>query len=497
MSKVLPTLPNLLAHTVRPKIDLNVVGGDALKDALTPWIGASAAQKLRVVERRLALEKLFADPARIRPILDDLPESQLQILKICRRYGGAVTGGLLLAEMTSRGLLEEIPDDRPRSYYEVRKTDPVFLLSSRMLLVSWDGRPINEYGFGYASYMNRRRYPDMTLFPGLADSIESATPLLWPTASSGPPAAVELRSTAEVAFDLWTTAQTLHDSGVWKTNKGGSLPKTLQNRLRKVLTAPVNDPATPPDIEGLYYEVLRGLDAIDLKDGEGWLDRAAVQKHLDRPAVQQSWRLAQAWMHARLWQDGIGIVPDRDNDNDSVRIRPEQLQDARELLVWALQRIAHGPNDWLDLAAFLADLWEQTRNAVDFYWESYSWQPNLKFKAPSSQLNVVQERQRRYWLEREGIWVANALMGTLAYLGLVERGDLQTRPRFRLTPLGQAVFAAPESTPLPETSPHFLTVQPNHEIVAYLNAADAAAVWPLRAWHTVSRPRPAWCRRSP
>lgn len=77
------------------------------------------------------------------------------------------------------------------------------------------------------------------------------------------------------------------------------------------------------------------------------------------------------------------------------------------------------------------------------------------------------------------MWCANAIMGTLAHLGLVERGDAATRPCFRLTPLGQAVFAAPDAAPPPETSPRFLTIQPNHEIVAYLNVADAAAVWPL------------------
>ena len=43
----------------------------------------------------------------MRSVFDDLPDQQLQqILKICQRYGSAVTGGILLAKATTRGLFE-------------------------------------------------------------------------------------------------------------------------------------------------------------------------------------------------------------------------------------------------------------------------------------------------------------------------------------------------------------------------------------------------------
>jgi hypothetical protein len=35
----------------------------------------------------------------------------------------------------------------------------------------------------------------------------------------------------------------------------------------------------------------------------------------------------RAWLDMRLWQDGIGVVPDRDNDHDPVRIDPSSLRD--------------------------------------------------------------------------------------------------------------------------------------------------------------------------
>ena len=77
----------------------------------------------------------------------------------------------------------------------------------------------------------------------------------------------------------------------------------------------------------------------------------------------------------------------------------------------------------------------------------------------------------------------NALLGfTLAFLGIVVRAGTgqKERPRFRLTDVGRIVFAAPEEVEVKYTpDPKFLVVQPNHEVLAYLDVADAAAVWPL------------------
>jgi hypothetical protein len=64
----------------------------------------------------------------------------------------------------------------------------------------------------------------------------------------------------------------------------------------------------------------------------------------------------RAWLDMRLWQDGIGVVPDRDNDHDPVRIDPSSVRKARELLRWALCRVAHSPEMWLDVETFVRKL---------------------------------------------------------------------------------------------------------------------------------------------
>lgn len=187
----------------------------------------------------------------------------------------------------------------------------------------------------------------------------------------------------------------------------------------------------------------------------------------------------------RFWQDGIGMVPDRDRPDDSERIEPPALHTARELLAWALSRVAQGSAEWLDLETFLTDLWAATgEETINFYWSRYSGKPDFAAARNKAKITADKPRRLAFWLDTEGAWAANALLGTLAHLGLIEPGVApargQQRPCFRLTGLGQAVFGTPERAAAePAYEAQFLTVQPNHEILAYLNVADPRAVWPL------------------
>ena len=158
---------------------------------------------------------------------------------------------------------------------------------------------------------------------------------------------------------------------------------------------------------------------------------------------------------------------------------------ARELLAWAMSQVAHGPNQWLELETFLADFWSVTNeHTLSFSYLNYAWKPHLAEAQAKDRLPPGPERQRSFWMASVGIWVANAILVTLFHLGLVERGNLPSgqdgRHCFRLTPLGRAVFGAPEiGMEKKSYTTKFLTVQPNHEVVAYLEGADPKKVWPL------------------
>lgn len=471
-------LEHPLAQSVNVSLNLSFIDGLELKKIARFWFGTTAANKMRKDECIGALAKLFKDKARIQAKMDSLTDKQRQILGIFKRYGGAVSGTVLLCEVQARGLVEKTR--QPHDWYEQRRHDPVIDLCDKLLLVSQDGEASHLNYHFRSSY--RRIYPDLVAAPGALERIEPAAPLTWKTPSpSKPPEAGYRRFLAEVALDLMTVARALKQIDGWKTSRGGSLGKSLQNRLKKMFPWDKQDPINPPAPESLYYEILRGLGAIhvEYQFDRGTVNLQALERHLCEPGVKQAWHWVRSWMQARLWQDGIGVVPERDSYMKSVRITPEKLAGARALLVWVLGRVAQGQAGWLDLETFLTDLWDELGEEVDFYWHSYSWSPRFKSSADKNELTGA-ARSRAFWLDDEGIWAANAVMGTLTHLGLVERGEAEKgRPCFRLTEVGRAVFGAPEHGMTPTHDPHFLTVQPNHEVLAYLDRADAGAVGPL------------------
>ncbi|HTU16949.1 MAG TPA: helicase-associated domain-containing protein [Gemmataceae bacterium] len=479
-------LEAILARHDTAAPDLEAMNADDLKRAARFWCGTTAANKMRKAECAGALKKVFQDRRRLQEGLRSLPDKQRQILSLFRRYGGALSGPLLQCEALARGLVEKT-DDR-RSYYgRQQPADPVLDLCAKLLLVSQHGGGYGRYDRYYFYSGYRRAYPDLVLPPGIRDLVEPAPPLSWhPSRAAQPPATMSARPAAAVALDLWSIAQALAQAGSWKTNRGGTPAKSVQNRLAKAVAGgDSSGELVPPALESLYYEILRGLGAITVEDDEGSIDLEVVRHRLQDAAIEQGWHWVRAWLSMRLWQDGIGVVPDRDRPNDPERIEPRELHTARELLTWALGRMAQTAEEWLDLETFLCDLWEATgEEALQFYWHHYSWQPDFAAARGKAKITADKPRRLAYWLDSAGTWAANALLGTLAHLGLIEHGvstsRAQTRPCFRLTGLGQAVFGAPERAGSePTYEPKFLTVQPNYDILAYLNVADPRAVWPL------------------
>lgn len=468
-------LNHVLSRTASVTIYLDHYNANDLKRAARFWIGKEAST-LRKDECIAALEKAFKDKLPTRNVLLSLSEKQRQLLSIFARYGTTVSGALLSAELHGRGLVEK--KDKKDLYYYHGRDDVVTELCNKMVLV----------GSGGGSYYYfDRRYPTLTLHPSIAASVQPATPLRWEPSEACPPAKTGYRrSSAEVALDLWQVAAGLREMGNWKTVKGNALSKGSRNRLRKLvpLDPAEKDPLSPPDPESLYYELLQGMGCLSLRADSCDVLDDRLEDHMQQPAAVQAWHWVRAWLEMGLWQDGIGVVPDRDNEHDPVRIEPSGLRKARELLVWALCLVAHGADAWLDLETFLKDLWQATRDdEIDFYWSHYTWHPGFDMARRKNSFPSGDDRSFAFWLDEEGMWVSNAVMVTLVTLGLVERGrstEKKGRPCFRLTELGRAVFGAPEVeiAARGQDTP-FLVVQPNLEVQAYMDQAEADQICTL------------------
>jgi len=477
-------LGHVLQSSLAVKIDLNLYGSTELKRAARFWVGKEAASFTK--EKCIgALTRTMADGDTARRVLAGLTEKECQVLGIFARYGPTVSGGLLTAEVYTRGLIPPPPKNQASDHYyqtyrNWRDRDPVPGLCEKLLLLT-------SYYNSYYWSSDRYRYSQLTLHPTLAQVVGPAPPVAW-CASHACAEAVRTarRSSAQVGLDLWRVAEALRSMGTWQTVKGDSPAKATRARLQKEvgLRDAEKDPMSPPDAESFYYELLHGMDLLKIGDKRSWIHGEALERHLQQPPAAQARRWVRAWLQMPLWQDGIGVVPDRDSDYNPVRIRPSALEPARELLVWALCGVAHAPSCWLDLETFLRDLWRATRETeIKFYWGRYSWDPQFEMGKKREQYHAGDERMLAFWLADEAVWASNALMVTLAALGLVERGQTtgnDVHPCFRLTELGRVVFGAPEVEAAPKSGEaRFLTVQPNLEVVAYLDSADARQVCTL------------------
>lgn len=484
MSAPAVSLEHVLATRTENKPNVDLIGVGDMKHLGRFWFGVTAANKFRGQEGHRALKELLKNRTQVEERVRSLPENQQQVLSVCMRYGGNVSGPVLLAELLARGLVEK---PKPGVYNPgaSRKEDPVHALMDKMLLVHPYGgyHRMPSYGYGYG-YGYRLSYPDLGVLPAVRDLIRPAASLPWrPSAPAAAPTSTTRHVVAEGVLDLWTTAQALAVVQTWKINRGGTLPKSMLNRLAKLFAWPEHDPLLPPDLPALDYEILRGLGAsgmrtISLRSTSRWSKVACAGRPRSRP--------------------GTGCMPGSEANSGRTASAPSRTETAtatrcgsirdacgpHRLLVWALCRLAHGTEEWFDLETFLGDLWCAAGDDIDFYWGTYSWHPQFKSAGKKDAIPAGPERMFAFWLDMEGGWAANALLGTLVYLGLVERGQKgpgrNAQHSFRLTPLGKAVFGAPEiAVSQPEHDPKFLTIQPNHEVFLYLDTADPSKVWPL------------------
>ena len=479
-------LDHLLKSQGRPDFPLFDLRSDELKKACRAWVGKEAYSFNK--ERCLAaLQKAFRDETAGRRVLADLTDQQRQVLAIVARYGWSISGSLLTAEAYARGLRVRDKDGERPAYFAARRDDPVFALCEKLVL-----RKTGSYWDSYDS--SGKRYPSVAAHPELLKLIAPAPPLPWKGSPEWrEPGSAQARLPAHPALELEQVASALEAMGSWALLAGGTPAKSARARLQKQAgsLAAAQDAPPLPDAEGFYYELLRGLGVLTLPEGNPRLSREHLEEHLRQPGVVQAWRHVRAWLQMELWQDGIGLVPDRDNERDPVRIEPGKLHKARELLVWALGRVAHGPAVWLDLESFLTELFRATKESpIDLYWIEFAWHPTFKKARNKNQLQQWGARELAWWLDQEGVWAANALMVTLHALGLVERSLRAADAAdgcFRLTPLGRAVFGAPEAAaPEAPIAQKFVTVQPNFEVVAYLDGADAREVCTLSRFATRS-----------
>ena len=112
MSAAVASLENILVRKETYAFDLEGSNAEELKLAVRFWYDSTTASKSRKADCINLLTRLFRDQARLEAGLRSLPEDQRQILAICKRYGGAISGTVLKSEVLARGLVEPPKEQR-------------------------------------------------------------------------------------------------------------------------------------------------------------------------------------------------------------------------------------------------------------------------------------------------------------------------------------------------------------------------------------------------
>jgi hypothetical protein len=468
-------LPPLLFEPTSRRIPPGLEGMDLneMRKKARAWIGPELSLLPRhslVMTLRQALE----DDNVAERILRTLPPQELAVAAVYRRYGGSVDGEVIRLELMARGLLEIVEVPTPYHIGRAWKSNPVRALTEAWVLVS--ERP--DMGFYFSPYYTHgpeHSFERYSLHAGMVRSIKPAGPPLWsisPAAGMPQAATITGRSAAEVALDLSRVFAFLSAHGSVKVRKNGILATPVLRAMEKAVPLDMVADFPLPDPHVFLFELLRQAGAVRIEATEALADPAAMTRQIDRSGPLQAHTWARGWLAMRDWFDGYGTPSANEREHFATDIRS-----GRQVLAWALGCLARAGDHWYNLSGFIETLHSSLRHASPhFPGRDAAW--NLRVPSVLDPGSTASDRQRAWWYRSAGAWYANAVMVTLVTLGLVERARLGEGPAttlgFRLTDLGRAVFGSPEVGPPPEPAERrCLMIQPNFDVVAYLDQADA------------------------
>jgi Helicase conserved C-terminal domain len=472
MTKADDALPNVLEESARrtEPARMEVRNVDVLRTPARLWLGPEKA-KLNKAPLIAALAHALDNDQAAAQVVKTLSEAERTVAAVYRRYGGTANGEVVRLELTARGLLD-IEEKKYHTYYsETRyRSNPVKSLVDRWVLLL-DAESINDssyydYSSRYDNQDPRKPFRRYSLQSRLVDKIAPAGPVKWsiPAAPRVPDEVVR-RAPAEVALDLSRVLAFVASKEGVKMRKDGLLALPTLRAFDKAMPDDDSD-FIPPDVHALHFEILRSLGAITIEGNSAVVDRAAATRAFERSDPWQAHGWARGWLQTRYWNDGAGVPESFDP-----LYEVDRLPNARASLAWALGGLARSGHHWYDLNTFIASI-------IEYQKDLYSIFPRSQRIWEFPQEPAASMRGREEYSGRQ--WYANALMVTLVTLGLVERGRTgrgdNVRYSFRLTDVGRIVFGAPEVVPAPRpTATPFLVVQPNFDVLAYVNQADAAS----------------------
>jgi hypothetical protein len=433
------------------------------------------------------LQAAFQDKTTAQTIVSQLSAVDRAVLQAYRRYGnGAVSGAVMRIDLMARGLLRVREQNAGQRFVHRQwERDPTSRLNERAFLITQQGsnRQGGSYHGGWGE-QTEKPLPTYSIHPALAKCLVPAGPPSWSVpvvqkaVSLGTP-----RSSAEVGFELARVFSAIAGRKSWNLNRSGLLATPARKALLKAIPLGEDLQFPFPERQVFYFELLRRLGVVKTGVEHAHGDQAAAQILFSRPTLEQARLWVSGWLRAEGWTDGVGST--NPEYVDHYHNFETTLSSQRQVLAWALSCLANQHDQWFDLKAFVERIGADGGSAVENRYSGVEhaggWDP--AFVEPYAYRELQgNARKEASWLADEGFWFANAVMVTLAALGFIERGRVEgdeLRYCFRLTPLGRSILGAPEVKVESQPRGKFLVVQPNFDVVAYLDQTDAQGIGSL------------------
>jgi len=427
-----------------------------LKNAAKAW-GAADVKGFTIPDSQAHLKQVWGTASEVRGFLERCSPQVRTVLGIVKLHGGRLRGTILTVEAEVRGLVEK--DVRRKDWSSTlsarptrNDSDPVTAMIGALALVPVGG-PLGSLD---------KRFPDVVLNPALEALVEPAMRIPWPGEVLEEPKKTPARALEQVAEEFDRIADYLIGRRSFPVNKHGWPTKPVLKNIAKALGVPstepwsvhderasrrgdwkdekkkyrafsrtilsLEEPHPLPQPEGLLGGLLfqSRLVEIDPPRRRGRLLRKTWEEFKNLSAEERACIWFRSWLEMLLWQDGIGLVPDEDDKYLPERIAPWDLVPSKHTLLWGLSLLPRW--GWVTLDDFLQHLHRLTRShyGLSLCWRRFVWGPK-NMVAPSRAAGLTGDEWRTAcWLGTEGTWVANVLLVTFTWLGLVERGEIGT-----------------------------------------------------------------------
>lgn len=432
------------------------VRSDDLKRMARTWGGSSQTRKDQCIALICAG---LADPAKVRAAVASLAPWEVNALAFLKAAGGVLDGDALCVALRAAGA--ELP--RSRMIYSNDHVNVLSPLIRRGLALG-----VSELNPTYLqNYGSAEVYSDERLLAAVG--APEITPFKITPVS--PPAVTIQRRPQSVALDLIGLLQALENQGGIGLTQGGAPRVNDMRRAAKAVgwaeDAPRMDGLAFPNLaSALIHALWRGGV---LKANDGLLRLAApVSAFAAQSYVEQTRQIFYGFVSVSQWDE---------RGQPTGYYETARLIQARQALVIALAALPRqGANffavDDLDRALF-------ERIGEHF---SLSYPPSPPYSYGKTAEEARQEllawrtKLRQDWLGRERVWLDHALTTWCYFLGIVELSfQDKALVALRLTDLGRAILhgSAAPAVPAPAAvGPAAWVVQPNFEVVVYLDRAS-------------------------